>query len=461
VPRLSLWKDGKHSNDYKFMDRVIGEEFTVGGTGVNVHKYLGTQEQNTVKITNATQSSASAVLGFASTSNISLGEFVTGTGIPADTKVIAKDATSVTLNNSTTIALLSGSTIKFYENPSEPSYTNQSEKNIQDLFFLENRDRKYDTDVYPMRGIYTVQDTSFDLSQFGMFLQTGTLFMTFHINDMVSTLGRKMMNGDVLELQHLLDYYPLDDTLPVALKRFYVVSDCQNAAEGFSQTWWPHLWRVKLNPLTDSQEYKDILDNIKVDAPDWDPTNGNVSLGSVQSTIETYQNVNNAIIKEAEKEVPLSGYDISHLYIKSTTPDGKYPGDPVGVTADGNVTADSDSVSTDYAILSPQAVPEGYLTGTGLGPNGMPVTVGIAFPDSPAVGDYALRTDYLPNRLFRYDGRRWVKIEDNVRTTLTPGSDNTTQRSGFVNNTETFTNNSGNVTVRQSLSDALKFKADN
>jgi hypothetical protein len=443
------------------MDRVIGEEFTVGGTGVNVHKYLGTQEQNTVKITNATQSSASAVLEFASTSNISLGEFVTGTGIPADTKVIAKDATSVTLNNSTTIALLSGSTIKFYENPSEPSYTNQSEKNIQDLFFLENRDRKYDTDVYPMRGIYTVQDTSFDLSQFGMFLQTGTLFMTFHINDMVSTLGRKMMNGDVLELQHLLDYYPLDDTLPVALKRFYVVSDCQNAAEGFSQTWWPHLWRVKLNPLTDSQEYKDILDNIKVDAPDWDPTNGNVSLGSVQSTIETYQNVNNAIIKEAEKEVPLSGYDISHLYIKSTTPDGKYPGDPVGVTADGNVTADSDSVSTDYAILSPQAVPEGYLTGTGLGPNGMPVTVGIAFPDSPAVGDYALRTDYLPNRLFRYDGRRWVKIEDNVRTTLTPGSDNTTQRSGFVNNTETFTNNSGNVTVRQSLSDALKAKADN
>jgi len=443
------------------MDRIISEEFTVGGTGVNVHKYLGTQEQNTVKITNATQSSASAVLEFASTSNIGLGEFVTGTGIPADTKVIAKDATSVTLNNSTTIALLSGSTIKFYENPSEPSYTNQSEKNIQDLFFLENRDRKYDTDIYPMRGIYQVQDTTFDLSQFGMFLQTGTLFMTFHINDMVETLGRKMMNGDVLELQHLMDYYPLDNTLPVALKRFYVVSDCQNAAEGFSQTWWPHLWRVKLNPLTDSQEYKDILDQIKVDAPDWDPTNGNVSLGSVQSTIETYQNVNNAIIKEAEKEVPLSGYDISHLYIKSTTPDGKYPGDPIGVTADGNVTADSDSVNTDYAILSPQAVPEGYLTGSGLTPNGMPVTVGIAFPDGPSVGDYALRTDYLPNRLFRYDGRRWVKIEDNVRTTLTPGADNTTQRSGFVNNTETFTNNSGNVTVRQSLSDALKAKADN
>ena len=461
MPRLSLWKDGKHTNDYKFMDRVISEEFTIGGTGVNIHKYLGTQEQNTVKVTNATQSSASAVLGFASTSNIELGYYVAGTGVIADTKVIAKNATSVTLNNSTNIALLSGSTVKFYENPSEPSYTNQSEKNIQDLFLLENRDRKYDTDIYPMRGIYTVQDTSFDLSQFGMFLQTGTLFMTFHINDLVQSLGRKMMNGDVLELQHLMDYYPLDDTLPVALKRFYVVSDCQNAADGFSQTWWPHLWRVKLNPLTDSQEYKDILDQIKVDAPDWDPTNGNISLGSVQSTLSTYQNINNAIIKEAEKEVPLSGYDISHLYIKSTTEDGKYPGDPIGVTSDGNVTVDSSSVTTDYAILSPEAVPEGYLTGSGLTPNGMPVVVGIAFPGSPAVGDYALRTDYLPNRLFRYDGRRWVKLEDNVRTTLTPGADSTTQRSGFVNNTETYTNNSGNVTVRQSLSDALKAKADN
>lgn len=443
------------------MDRVISEQFTVGGVGVNLHKYLGTHEQNTLKVTNASQSSTSAILEFASTSDVILGMYATGEGIASGSKVIAKNATSVTLNNATTSALLSGATVKFYENPSEPSYTNQSALNIQDLFFLENRDRKYDTSIYPMRGIYQVQDTTFDLSQFGMFLQTGTLFMVFHINDMVERLGRKIMNGDVLELQHLKDYYPLDSTLPVALKRYYVVGDCQNAAEGFSQTWWPHLWRVKLNPLTDSQEYKDILDNIMVDAPDYDPTNGNVSLGSTLSTISTYQNINNAILAEAEKEVPLSGYDISHLYVKSTTPDGLYPGDPIGVTADGNVTVDSSQVTTDYAILSPQAVPEGWLTGSGLTPNGMPVAVGIAFPTSPAVGDYALRTDYLPNRLFRYDGRRWVKVEDNVKTTLTPGPDNTTQRSGFVNNTETFTNNSGNVSVRQSLSDALRIKADN
>ena len=101
------------------------------------------------------------------------------------------------------------------------------------------------------------------------------------------------------------------------------------------------------------------------------------------------------------------------------------------------------------------------MTGDGQAPNGLPVYSGIAFPTNPLVGEYALRTDYLPNRLFRWDGRRWVKIEDNVRTTLTPGPNNQTQRSGFVNNTNTFTNNSGVVPERQSLSQALKPQADN
>ena len=32
---------------------------------------------------------------------------------------------------------------------------------IQDLLFLENRDRKYDTDVYDLRGVYTVSDQDF------------------------------------------------------------------------------------------------------------------------------------------------------------------------------------------------------------------------------------------------------------------------------------------------------------
>jgi len=134
----------------------------------------------------------------------------------------------------------------------------------------------------------------------------------------------------------------------------------------------------------------------------------------------------------------------------------------VGVTADnGSVTADQIAVDSDSGVASPDATVKGYLTGDGRTPNGLPVTSGIAFPGSPRIGDYALRTDYLPNRLFRWDGRRWVKIEDNVRTTLTHGSSSQTLRSGFINNTNTYTNNTGEVTERQSLSQALKPKADN
>lgn len=461
MPRLSLWKDGAHTNDYKYMDRNISEMFTVGGTGIFVHKYLGTNEQNLTKTTNAAQAAVGTTLNFASTSDIDLGMFVTATGVATGTTVAAKTANTVTLSATTTSAIASGATVKFYTDAAKPSYINQSALNIQDLLFLENRDRKYDVDVYSMRGIYQVQDITFDLSQFGMFLQTGTLFMVFHINDMVATLGRKLMPGDVIELMHLKDYYPLDDSLPVALKRYYVISDCNNAAEGYSATWWPHLWRVKINPLTDSQEYKDILNQIKVDTDPFTGNTGNVTLGSVSSIINKYIEINDAILREAETNVPYSGYDIDHIYIKPTDPLGG-PGDPSGITADNvSVTADGVITDSDTGTVSPDATVQGYLTGDGKTPNGLPVTSGIAFPSDPLVGDYALRTDYLPNRLFRWDGRRWVKIEDNVRTTLTPGSSSKTLRSGFINNTNTYTNNTGEVTERQSLSQALRPKADN
>lgn len=461
MPRLSVWKDGAHSNDYKYFDRKISELFTVGGTGIFVHKYLGTTEQNLSKTTNAAQPSAGTTLTFASTSDIDLGMFVTATGVTTGTTVAAKTANTVTLSASTTSAIGSGATVKFYTDAAKPSYVNQSALNIQDLLFVENRDRKYDTDVYSMRGIYTVQDMTFDLSQFGMFLNTGTLFMVFHINDMIATIGRKLMPGDVIELMHLKDYYPLDDSLPVALKRYYVISDCNNAAEGFSATWWPHLWRVKINPLTDSQEYKDILNQIKVDQ-DINGNTGNITLGSVSSIINKYIEINDAILREAETNVPYSGYDVEHLYIKPTIDEDQYPGDPTGVSADnGTTTSDNVTVDSDSGIQSPNRTVEGYLTGDGKAPNGLPVYSGIAFPTNPLVGDYALRTDYLPNRLFRWDGRRWVKIEDDVRTTYTPGPNNQTLRSSFVNNTNTFTNNSGEVKERQSLSQALRPKADN
>ena len=121
----------------------------------------------------------------------------------------------------------------------------------------------------------------------------------------------------------------------------------------------------------------------------------------------------------------------------------------------------------------------GYLTKDGLPPNGAPFTAvnlatGIAFPINPTVGQFALRTDYLPNRLFRFDGRRWTKFEDNVRMTMNnlgssdvaaggtyAGKDiRQTQKATFVNNTTVTTIDGHETEEKQSLTKALRPQAD-
>jgi hypothetical protein len=394
MPRLSLWREN-HSNDFKYFDKRISEMFTIGGTGVLIHKYLGTKDNPNL------------------------------------------------------------------DNAEIPHYGNQSEKNIQDLLFLENRDRKYDTSVYSMRGMYQVSDSDFSLEQFGLFLQTGTLFMTFHINDMVATLGRRIISGDVIEVLHLKDFEALTD-VPVALKRFFIVGDASKSSEGYSPTWWPHLWRCKINPLVDSQEYKDIINQMQTTtnaAGDEVPVG---TLGELLSTYNKYSEINQAIIEQAEIDLPFSGYDTSGIYIKPLNADGSLA-DPVGITADNGITADGSSTTADKSMVTPDAKIKGYLTGDGLAPNGLPVSTGISFPIEPQIGAYCLRVDYAPNRLFRYDGKRWVKVEDAVRANMTPGSPtNQTLKSGFTNNQNTYTDSTGRVHKEsQGLSQVLRPKADN
>lgn len=341
----------------------------------------------------------------------------------------------------------------------QPVYDTVNPLNIEDLFLLENRDREYDDDIYRLRGVYNVQDIDFDLTQFGLFLNNDTLFITFHYNDMIDTIGRKLMSGDVLEIPNLRDYHPLDPNIPKALPKYYVISDAAFASEGFSQTWLPHTWRVKAIPLKASQEFNDIL-NRPLD-PD-DPDAGTIE--DLMSTRPKDLQINEAIVQQAEAEVPLSGYDTTKFYIYPTAPDGT-PGDWDSVTSDETLpTVDATTATSDDAKDTPRAdgYTVGYLTGDGIPPNGLPVTMGVAFPVNAQQGDYTLRLDYFPNRLFRYDGRRWIRIEDNVRTDLTNGPANRTLKSGFINNTATVpTTDRGDIPSSQMLSDILKPQADN
>jgi hypothetical protein len=329
---------------------------------------------------------------------------------------------------------------------------------------MENRDRQYAPDVYVIRGIYTMQDLDFNLSQFGLFLNNDTIMMHFHLGSSVESLSRKVMAGDVIELPHLKDEYALDDNL-IALKRFYVVQEVSRPTAGFSVTWYPHLIKAKCVPLIDSQEYNQILEQ--------DSGNGDGStLKDLLSTYNQNIKINNQIIEQAELDAPASGYNTKSFYVLPTTDSG--------LVSDASNTyndASMDQLVADASIVlqtPSRNLYIGYLTGDGVPPNGAPFDSGITFPTDPGTGSFFLRTDYIPNVLYRFNGQNWVMFEQNVRMTMNEfGSVDTasgvfagkqirqTQKASFINNTTTATINGKTVIERQALNQALRPQADN
>ena len=333
----------------------------------------------------------------------------------------------------------------------QPHYDVLKETNIQDLLLLENRDRKYDPDVYRIRGHYQVQNLDFNLSQFGLFIDNDTIFATVHINDWIRTVGRKPLSGDVFELPHLKDEFALNDYM-LALPRYFVIEDVSRASEGFSQTWWPHLYRLKLKKITDSQAFADILDKPAGE-------NTDQTLRELLSTKGQELQINNAILDQAEADAPASGYETRQFF---TLAIDQETGLPIIETAD-QMDVDASNTRLDAGRIYGRAIRPGYighLTGDGFPPNGYDFGHGTSFPSNAYLNDYFLRTDFMPNRLFRFDGQRWVKSEDAVRHTLTNTNNRNTHRLGFINN-ETVNNINGEQVVeRQALSKVLKPKAD-
>jgi hypothetical protein len=254
----------------------------------------------------------------------------------------------------------------------QPQITKPDPLAIQDLLFLENRDRKYDSDVYRLRGHYSVANLDFDLSQFGLFLTNDIIFITVHYNDMIDLIGRKLMVGDVFELPHLTDYHPLNEAIPVSLRRYYQITDANYASEGFSQTWYPHLWRIKCEPLVDSQQFSGILStptNTDNYMGEWSETvvynegytvtyggktytpvigKGPVpagtlptdttywqvdTAGTLKDLISTYNKniaINDAALAEASRLLPQTGLDRSQLYLVPSSTNN-VPAPPINI----------------------------------------------------------------------------------------------------------------------------------
>lgn len=334
MPRLSYWNEQKTA-DYFWLDRVIREQFYVGGVGVICHKYLG----------------------------------------PQDGQV--------------------------ENDPTQPQHQNeerQDETSIQDLLFLENRDRKYEKNLYSLRGVYNLSDNDFDLSQFGLLLTNDTLYMSFHMGEMVDILGRKLMNGDVFEMQHLVDEFPLDADKPHK-PRFYEVQDGNQAGEGFAQTWRPHIWRVKIGPLADKQEVNQILGSAEEED----------SLKNLFSTFSDEINIRDAVVLSAEQNDPHGGVPlIDHL---------------------ANFIDESDPSFFDDNVGS-----------------------GDVFPESPEVGDFFVRTDFTPHRLFRWGGNTWNRLYDRINERTWT---NNLNAGSFINDRTQDEDSRGQYESKQALSKIL------
>ena len=308
-----------------------------------------------------------------------------------------------------------------------------NELDIGDVLFLENRERKYDTDIYELRGAYNPADTDFDLSQFGIFLTDDTIMMNFHLNDMVDRLGRKLMSGDVLELPHLREYFDLDESKS-AVNRFYVVQDASYPSEGFGPRWWNHMWRVKAKMMTDSPEFADLLNRVINEDGTIGPEAGDdccdETLRDVLSQKPRDDEVTDGILEEAARDVEYDPlwYRGHHLY--------------VCVDEEKGVTG-----------LIP------WKTGDGAPPNGIEVSgVGDTFPEGLPVGAYFLRDDFLPPVLFqRSDGCRWRKVEVDQRKLPWTGANRVLDK--FMENDAVVRNDDGTeVPSKQALSKVIKPK---
>jgi hypothetical protein len=352
-----MWKGvGVKTNNYKFIDRIASKQYKISGVEFYIHKLLGVTNQ-----------------GNATVSTVNLDQ--TGANDP-------------------TMA-------------------------IQDVLNMENRDRSYDPDIYSLKGHYQLQDTEFDLRQFGLFLSNDTLFITFHLNDMVDSLGRKLMSGDVIEILHQRDDLVMGSV--AAISKFYVIDEGTRPAEGYSNTWWPHLWRVKCSPMPNSQEYLDIL-NLPIRNASGDKVSsgkGDGKYATVQDAISTAAAsyaINDAILAEAEANVPFRYFQAQHFFI--------LPGD------NSNFLNGMD-----------------IWTGDGIPPNGSkPVNSGTTWPATPLDGDYFLRSDFSPPQLYQRSGTKWTRVQSSWRNPWLPA---TTALVSFINNNATTTLTDGTQVGQQ------------
>ena len=346
-----------------------------------------------------------------------------------------------------------GILIHMYTGPTIDSTGNidTSLTSIQDVLFLENTARKYNPDVIELRGHHQPQDVNYDLSQFGIFLSSDTIRIQFHYNDMVDALGRKLISGDVLEFPSMRDVPIFDNA--VGINRYYVVQDALYAAAGYGQKWFPHIWLVRAKLMTASPEFKEITDQANTGQTDGGvgqgigimpdgftdtmDENGNPGTGfnpDIKASLNLFckiLSITDQNVAEAEKYAFFDPkfFESANLYIYI---------DP----------------KTNYPIIG-----SNYFSGDGEPPNGGPLKgAGVSFPPGMLDGEYYLRIDYYPERLFQKQGNCFKLIEIDILKSWT--SYNKILDTFIDNINDTVLSDGTVIPEKQAISQVVKQKVD-
>lgn len=272
--------------------------------------------------------------------------------------------------------------------------------NVQDLFFNENRDRDYAIIPIPLKVQYSPTDSISDLSRFGLSILDQYAF-TVSFASMIGALGRPFVTGDIIEVIPELQY----DQNMKPVRKFVEITDTGWAAEGFSTSWKPTVYRFSGQQAVPSQETRDIfgtMDTQKYLIAD------SVLGGMIGEQINTAPlTITEEIIKDAANAVPERGDDQQHV-IGQPLPPVQPPVNPKGQPPAAEHKGKQNIYIED-----------------GLPPNNEPYGEGFKLPDVTASndGDY-FRLSYppetaIPTRLFRYSSvkNRWLFLEADKRGT--------------------------------------------
>lgn len=304
---------------------------------------------------------------------------------------------------------------------------------VSDPVFNENPKRKYSRETFDLWGVTMMNTPQFSFSFSGLSLLDGDeKEISFHYNSMVAQLGRKLIVGDVIEWTWLRDLDVLG--LETGANKFYQVTSSERDEKGWAANYKYHLWKVKVKPITNSPEFSDLFNKGEENDfyEDVNSPNGGGGLDPDNTTTSNELEIMDKVLEEAELNGPsFRLHDEHHVYLDENN----------------------------QLYVENRFIPQGI--------DGIPnqlecvnIEFGEFFPTNPKDGDYFLRIDYNPPRLFK----RIVNQSTNEGKWQLTEFDNREKWTGVpailrshINNDKTITMEDGSIlNQKQNIKDLVK-----